>query len=131
MTNTFSKICCVFFLSLIFSVHFLFAQNAYKGGEGDGFAYAELILNISGSEEETCCEGFSVNNPVKIGEEIKLHSAFNDFKFSFCEASGKKLSEGKFRGSEVCINTQNLAAGVYFLHCETEKKRVVLKVIIF
>ena len=76
-------------------------------------------------------------NPVKRGNvEIRINGLFDDFEINIIDSTGKVLRSKylKSNQTEYCyrikINKKHLQSGIYFIHLNTKKHKLVKKLII-
>ena len=128
------------FLLLLYSAQGM-AQNEapYKGGAGDGYAMAELIIHevpvgIGGNLAQ---ELRVYPAPAKKGQDLFVHTGEAGLLSSlrFFDINGNLLFErhdvGYFQNlKEVKIQTENFPSGIYFLRAESRNGSITKRVII-
>ena len=135
-----AKLIHLIFLLLLYSAQGM-AQNEapYKGGAGDGYAMAELIIHeapvgIAGN----LVQGLRVYPaPAKKGQELFVQTSEAGMLSSlrFFDIQGNLLFErndaGYFQNlKEVKIRTENFPSGIYFLQAESRNGSITKRVII-
>lgn len=104
-----------------------FQDEAYKGGEGDGFATAELqrfTTNIKMQENQSALEVFP--NPVQRGQEVFIQYDGTGV-FQLISSKGAIIELGAEISS---FQTRELTAGVYILQMRSQGKMSVAQKII-
>jgi hypothetical protein len=122
---------CVFFTFIFHFSAEIFAQNAYKGGAGDGFAFSELKLTIAAQPDELKTEFLRLSNPTEKGKDIYVLFRENQtFRVEVFDIYGIKTAEFLLSGSENRISTADFHVGVYFFRFTLGENTTTRKVII-
>jgi hypothetical protein len=108
------------------------AQNAYKGGSGDGFAFSELRLTVAAQTDERKSEFLRFSNPTEKGKDIYiLFPEKQEYRLEIFDIYGVKTVDLTLFGKENRISTVDFHVGVYFFRFSKGAKIETRKAIIF
>ena len=135
-----AKLIYITILLLLYSAQGM-AQNEapYKGGAGDGYAMAELMIHEApvGIARNLAQELRVYPAPAKRGQELFVQTPETGMLRSlrFFDIKGNLLFERKDAGyfqnlEEVKIRTENFPSGIYFLQAESRNGSITKRVLI-
>jgi hypothetical protein len=113
----------ILFLFLLFAFNTTsFAQQAYRGGSGDGYASAtakNLTLDMNGDVQKPTIQFTVYPNPATTNQKIKIQVKETNCILRIFAADGKVVYSSPSQYSEGI--TLNLSAGTYFLKMENDQ----------
>ena len=124
----------LFSLILVFSASASWAQEAYRGGEGDGYARSTLTMGQTSLNPETFHEGVSLfPNPLRSYEALTLSlgNPVNSLKIDILDTAGRILltEEKTTTVQEIRIQTESLPPGIYLLQLSSPDQMTALSFI--
>lgn len=125
----------LFSLILILSVQHTLAQEAYRGGEGDGYAKATLTIGQTSLSQESFYGGVTLfPNPLRSQEALTLSlgEPANSLKIDILDTAGRILltEEMMTTVQEIRIQTESLPSGMYLLQLSSPDQTTALSFII-
>lgn len=132
------------FLGVLLSLNLALAQEAdadapYRGGSGDGYAMAELLVHSQPTAVNKVLEQATrlYPNPLKKGEQLILQTA-NTVKIDYIrliDSQGNLLFEKGQKDiaadeAPLRIPTHRWPAGIYFLQLESRQSTITKKLIL-
>lgn len=132
------------FLGVLLSLNLALAQEAdteapYRGGSGDGYAMAELLVHSQPTAVDKALEQATrlYPNPLKIGEQLLLQTpnTVQIDRIRLIDSQGNLLFEkGQKEASPdeapLRIPTHLWPAGIYFLQLESRQSTITKKLIL-
>ena len=130
------KIILINIIAVILISNLGYAQSAYHGGKGDGYAFAEVIITDAGINKPLLNQSFNVYpNPVKKSQAIYLQTSMvlkNTLQYCLRNTLGEVMFEGELEKLQITTRLPFLCIkeGVYFLSINTKEQRQTFKLIV-
>ncbi len=113
-----------------------YAQSAYHGGEGDGYAFSEVFIENAGIKDYSIQSNILYPNPVLAGQHLYMKtkvSNLESLQYSLKNILGETLLEGYFYARKSDIYSFPFVCyekGIYFLSIQDQYVNMTFKLVV-